>query len=118
MTRPRVTASRISIVAFSPPQTIAMNLLHGDHTAVSTGLGNFTVAILESHEVGSPCTILAKGRACCSYSFRTIDVLGESGRAEWKICGEDVLMISKNPVTKRKQSLTRSRVGDAWIQSW
>ena len=31
------------------------------------------------------------------------------------MCGADVLMTSKNLVTKWKQSLTRSRVGDGWL---
>jgi len=90
-----------------------MDLLHGDHAAASTLLGNRAAAVLGSHEVGSPCTILVKGWACDSYNPRTSDFRGDSGRAEWKICGEDVLMTSKNPVTKREQSLTRSRVCDA-----
>ena len=83
LSRPRVTGSRISIVALGLPQTIAMNLLHGDHTATSIAEGNFIAAMLGSHEFGSPCTILAKGRACCSYIARTIEVLGDRGRAEW-----------------------------------
>ena len=33
------------------------------------------------------------------------------------MCGADVPMISKDPVTKWKQSLTRSRAGDACIPS-
>ena len=81
--RPRVTGSRISIVALGLPQTIATNLLHGDHTAASIVEGNFIAAMLGSHEFGSPCTIFAKGCACCSYSVRTIEVLGDRGRAEW-----------------------------------
>ena len=58
---PRVTASRISIVALNLPQAIAMNLLHGDHTAMSITEGNFMVAIVGSHDTGTPCTILTKG---------------------------------------------------------
>ena len=76
--RSRVTASRISI---SVPYPTAMNLLHGDHAAAQTREGFLTV-MLGSHEVGSPCMILVKGWAYGSYSFRTIDVLGDSGRAE------------------------------------
>ena len=33
------------------------------------------------------------------------------------MCGADVLMTSKNPVTNLKQSLVRSRVGDSWVKS-
>ena len=76
--RSRATASRISI---SVPYPTAMNLLHGDHATASTSEGFLTV-MLGSHEVGSPCMILVKGWAYGSYSFRTIDVLGDSGRAE------------------------------------
>ena len=32
------------------------------------------------------------------------------------MCGADVLMTSKNPVTNLKQSLMRSRVGDSWFK--
>lgn len=81
--RPRVTASRTSIVPLDLPQTSAMNLLHGDHTTASTEEINVMIAILCSHEVGSPFATLIKGRACRSYSVRTIEVLGDSGSAEW-----------------------------------
>jgi len=60
-----------------------MDLLHGDHAAAVTSLGNRMVAKLGSHEVGSPRTILVKGRACDSYNPRTSDSRGDSGRAEW-----------------------------------
>ena len=90
-----------------------MNLLHSDHIAASIGEGNFVAMILCSHEAGTPHTILIKGQMCSSYSFRTIEFWGDSGRAEWWMCGGDALMTSKNPIMKRKQSLTRSRVGDA-----
>ena len=76
--RSRVAASRISI---SVPYLTAMNLLHGDHATAKTREGFLTV-MLGSHEVGSPCMILVKEWAYGSYSFRTIDVLGDSGRAE------------------------------------
>ena len=82
VSRQRVAASRISIVALDFPQATAMNLLHGDHTAVSIAEENLVVAILGSHEFGSPYTILTSGRACRSYSVRTIDSRGDSGRAE------------------------------------
>ena len=59
-----------------------MNLLHGDHAAVQTEEEGFLATMIGSHEIGSPCTILVKGRACDLYSSRTIDVLGDSGRAE------------------------------------
>ena len=116
VSRQRVTASRISIGALDFPRAIATSLLHGDHTTVSIGEENFVAVMLGSHKVGNPCAILTSGRACRSYSVRTIDVGGDSGRAEWWICGADLLMISKNPMTNLKQSLTRSRVGDSWIQ--
>ena len=61
VSRLRVTESRISIVALDLPQTTAMNLLHGDHTAASIGEGNAMAVIHCSHEFGSPCMILAKG---------------------------------------------------------
>ena len=77
--RSRVAASRISI---SAQHTTAMNLLHGDHATRSTEEGFLTV-MLGSHEVDSSRMILVKGRAYGSYSFRTIDVWGDSGRAEW-----------------------------------
>ena len=79
---PRVTASRISIVALNLPQAIAMNLLHGDHTAMSITEGNFMVAIVGSHDTGTPCTILTKGCADRSYNLSTVDAWGDSGRAE------------------------------------
>jgi len=60
-----------------------MNLLHGDHTVVFTPEGNPTDAILCSHDVGSPYTTLVKGWEYGSYSFHTIDVLGDNGRAVW-----------------------------------
>ena len=45
-------------------------------------LGDFMVATLGSHKVGSPCTILDKGQACDLYNPQIIDVWGDSGRAE------------------------------------
>jgi len=79
----RVAASRISTVGGDRPQEIAMDLLHGDHVAAVTLPGNRVVVILGSHEVGSPCAILVKGRTCDSYNPRTSDFRGDSGRAEW-----------------------------------
>ena len=79
----RVTPSRTSIVALAFPRAIAMNLLHGDHTAVSIAEENLVAVIFCSHEVDSPCAILTSGRACCLYRVHTIDSLGDSGRAEW-----------------------------------
>ena len=60
-----------------------MDLLHGDHAAAETKLGNRMVVMFGSHKVGSPRTILIKGRACSSYNPRTNDSRGDSGRAEW-----------------------------------
>ena len=54
-----------------------MNLLHGDHAAAATESPLFTVVTICSHEIGTPCTILARGRAYGMYSLRTIDVLGD-----------------------------------------
>ena len=84
LSRPRVTASTISMVLTrkGAPQAIAMNSLHGDHRVWTILEGNLTDTTLWSHEVGSPQTILAKGWACSPYSLHTIDVLGDNGRAE------------------------------------
>ena len=60
-----------------------MNLLHGDHAETCGSLKNVMVAILCPHEVGNAHTILAKGQAYDPYSLCTIDILGDSGRAEW-----------------------------------
>lgn len=84
-----------------------MNLLQGDHTAAVTPLENVVLATLGSHEVGNPWMTLPRGSMYDPYCFRTRDVLGEKGRAEWYICGADVLMTSKKPVTNRKQSFAR-----------
>ena len=59
-----------------------MVLLHGDHAVARIRSGDFKVAMLGSHEVGSPYTILDKGWACDLYNFWMIDVWGDSGRAE------------------------------------
>ena len=83
VSRQRVTASRISTVALDFPQAIAINLLHGDHAAVSIGEENFVAAMFGSHESGNPWAILTSGRAYRSYSPRTFDLRGDSGRAEW-----------------------------------
>jgi len=67
-----------------------MDLLHGDHAAASTRLLNPVAAVLGSHEIGSPCTILVKGRACDSYNPRTSDsrgiVGGPSGKCVKRMC--------------------------------
>ena len=60
-----------------------MVLLHGDHVAVQRKSGIPLTATLGSHELGSPCTILARGQAYDLYNSWMIDVLGDSGRAEW-----------------------------------
>ena len=62
---------------------MTMNLLHGDHIEPIIGLEGFVVAIVESHDIGFPCTILIKGWAYRPYSCHTTDVWGERGRAEW-----------------------------------
>lgn len=59
-----------------------MNLLHGDHTAELIGKGNDMAAVFESHDVGTPRTTRAKFWAYDPYSFRTIDVFGDSTSAE------------------------------------
>jgi hypothetical protein len=58
-----------------------MNLLHGDHTAAPREEEAFSV-VMHGYEVGSPCAILAKGRARDMYSSRTSDVRGDRVRAE------------------------------------
>ena len=60
-----------------------MNLLHGDHTAAPIVKGNVVAAVFESHDSGTPHTILVKGWEWDSYSFRTIDVFGANANAEW-----------------------------------
>ena len=63
-------------------QEIAMNLLHGDHTARLISEGRVVAAVVLSHAVGSPRTTLVKGWVCDSYSFRTIEFLGANASAE------------------------------------
>ena len=41
------------------------------------------VAVLGSHNVGTPRTTLVKGWACNSYIFRTIEFFGATTSAEW-----------------------------------
>ena len=60
-----------------------MNLLQGDHVVRWIWKRCVVAAACESHESGSPHTTRAKGRACEPYSFRTIDVFGANGSAEW-----------------------------------
>ena len=55
----------------------AMKLLHGDQKAPKHELRWYTVATINSHEIGNPRTTLAKGRVYCSYSSRTTDVWGD-----------------------------------------
>ena len=64
-----------------------MSLLHGDHTAKSTGPLWLTVATTGSHEIGNPCTTLAKGRAYDLYSSRTITF---GGIDMWSGCVDDL----------------------------
>ena len=59
-----------------------MNLLHGDHMACWISKGNDVVAVVVSHDVGTPHTTRVKGWAYDSYSDRIIDVLGERISAE------------------------------------
>jgi hypothetical protein len=61
---------------------IAMNLLHGDHMAARIAKEDVATAAFGSHDAGTPCTTLTKGRACDLYSPCTIDSLGVSTRAE------------------------------------
>ena len=80
LVRPRVVASRISTTVY-PAKASATNLLHGDHADAETYRGVCMLAAVGSHEVGKPCTTLARGRVYCSYSRRTIDVRGDSNSA-------------------------------------
>lgn len=80
--RPRVAASKISIVV-DLRWASAMNLLQGDHAIAAAELWVCLVAVLCLHEVGRPCTTLDKGRIYDWYSLRTIDVWGDRKSAEW-----------------------------------
>ena len=77
--RLRVTASRIST---APDLATAMNLLHGDQAAKRGRTSWYTVATTGSHEVGNPCTTLAKGRAYRLYTSQIFDPWGDRGSAE------------------------------------
>ena len=79
--RLRVAGSSISTV-LAPLQVIAMNLLHGDHATLSTTEGCVVATVLAFHDIGPPPTILTKGWACDSYSFRTIEFFGATTSAE------------------------------------
>ena len=59
-----------------------MNLLHGDHIACQIIERDVAAAIFGSHNAGTPCTTLTKGRECDLYNFCTIDSLGVSTSAE------------------------------------
>ena len=59
-----------------------MNLLHGDHVAPLAPPLSATTVMVGSHEIGSPYTTLARGRAYGLCSLRTIDVRGDRGSAE------------------------------------
>ena len=63
-------------------ELIAMNLLHADHVAIWILKGCAMVEVYWSHDSGKPCTTRTKGRAYDLYSFRTIDVFGDSTSAE------------------------------------
>ena len=63
-------------------EPIAMNLLHDDHVATSIVKGRAMAAVHGFHDTGKPCTTRTKGWAYDSYSFRTIDVFGDSTSAE------------------------------------
>ena len=78
---PRAVASS-NCTIFNSNLATAMNLLHGDHATARTLLSQYMVATVGSHEVGSPQTTFAKGRAYCLYRSRTIDVRGDTGNAE------------------------------------
>ena len=63
-------------------EPIAMNLLHDDHVATLISKGCVMAAVYGSHDSGKPCTTRTKGWVYDSYSFRTIDVFGDSTSAE------------------------------------
>ena len=65
-----------------PPKLIAMNPPHGDHTAEIIGKVYVAAVVFGSHDIGAPCTTLAKEWACDSYSFRMIDFFGANTSAE------------------------------------
>ena len=77
----RVAESRTSTTMESR-EPIAMNLLHDDHVATSILRGCMMAAVYGSHDTGKPCTTRTKGWAYDPYSFRTIDVFGDSTSAE------------------------------------
>ena len=59
-----------------------MNSLYGDQTTELIAEVHVVAAVFRSHETGAPCTTLAKGWTCDSYSFRTTDFLGVNTSAE------------------------------------
>ena len=81
LSRWRVTESRISTLSGFDRAT-AMNLLHGDHAAVTTEACDSEAETMGSHETGSPCTALIMGRVYDLYNLRTIEVRGDIGSAE------------------------------------
>ena len=101
------------------PKPAAKNLPHGDQAAWGTSTLVPTLAVHESHEAAIPLTTLAIESICWLYSLQTIDDWGASKSAEWYMWGADWLMISKNSVTKRRQSeVVLSRVptsAEIWI---
>ena len=77
----RVAESSISTLIMSCAP-IAMKLLHGDHTTGPILKGNDVAAMSGSHVIGTPHTTRVKGWAYDSYSFRIVDVFGDSTSAE------------------------------------
>ena len=61
----------------------AINLLHGDHERPMIWSDDLRVVEMAgSHNIGTPCTTLMRGRASGSYNLRTTDIWGDRGRAE------------------------------------
>ena len=93
----RVVESRIS----TPASVLtATNRQQGDQVTSGYCVERMALAMRGSHEAGKPTTTLGDGWTNRPYSLRTIEDLGVRARAELYICVADVLMTSKNSVTK------------------
>jgi len=99
----RVTESSISTLMV-PNWLIAMNLLHGDHMAAPIPKGKVVAAVFESHDSGTPHTILAKCWECDSYSSYDRRFGGKTSRRviDMRSGGTDDLEV---PATNLRQSL-------------